>query len=98
MENVQLDVATENGTGEYAISVEDCYCPRGYSGMSCEECAPGYYRSRTYPFLGVCIPCDCNGHASTCDLYTGVCHVSTHSHFLTLQNVGLICFITKDAL
>ncbi|WAR24784.1 LAMA-like protein [Mya arenaria] len=70
---VELDVASENGTGERAISVEQCQCPRGYSGASCEDCADGYYRARNYPFLGTCVPCDCNGHADSCDLSTGVC-------------------------
>ncbi|XP_052778102.1 laminin subunit alpha-like [Mya arenaria] len=70
---VELDVASENGTGERAKSVEQCQCPRGYSGASCEDCADGYYRARNYPFLGTCVPCDCNGHADSCDLSTGVC-------------------------
>ncbi|KAH3831938.1 hypothetical protein DPMN_105211 [Dreissena polymorpha] len=70
---VELDVATENGTGEIAVSVEQCTCPRGYRGTSCEDCAMGYYRARTYPFLGTCVPCDCNGHATECDLHTGQC-------------------------
>ncbi|XP_053393780.1 laminin subunit alpha-like isoform X2 [Mercenaria mercenaria] len=70
---VELDIAAETGFGEYAASVEECACPRGYTGTSCESCVKGYYRARHYPFLGVCVPCDCNGHTDTCDVNTGEC-------------------------
>lgn len=78
---MELDIARRNGTGELADSVERCACPRGYMGTSCEDCAVGFYRARSYPFLGVCVQCDCNGHADTCDLYTGECIVSVASAF-----------------
>ena len=41
-----------------------------------QRCAPGYYRARTGPYLGVCVPCQCNGRADTCDPQTGECIVS----------------------
>ena len=34
--NVELDVATEDGDGELAVSVEQCACPAGHTGTSCE--------------------------------------------------------------
>ncbi|XP_037089474.1 basement membrane-specific heparan sulfate proteoglycan core protein-like [Pollicipes pollicipes] len=37
-----------------ATLVEECRCPPGYTGMSCEECAPGYER-RPGDFLGTCV-------------------------------------------
>lgn len=72
------------------ISVERCSCPAGYAGNSCEDCAPGYYRDPNGPHGGYCIPCQCNGHADTCDLNTGVCIVSNvfffYSAFIAAVN------------
>lgn len=58
------------------LAVEKCYCPPGYIGNSCEDCAPGYYRDPNGPHGGYCVPCQCNGHADTCDCNTGICNVS----------------------
>lgn len=63
-------------TLRYASSVEQCQCPPGYNGLSCEYCAPGYYRISSGPHGGYCVPCQCNGHAEECDVNTGVCIVS----------------------
>lgn len=71
-----LDVTTEQYSAQYSIpasSVEQCQCPPNYQGLSCEECAPGYYRVQSGPYGGYCAPCQCNGHASTCDVNTGIC-------------------------
>ncbi|KAK6020988.1 laminin EGF-like protein, partial [Ostertagia ostertagi] len=38
------------------IQVEQCACPPGYIGTSCEDCAPGYERSGRGPYLGTCVP------------------------------------------
>ncbi|XP_071119471.1 laminin subunit alpha-like [Haliotis cracherodii] len=73
LSEVQLEAATEEGQGDAALSVEQCQCPPNYQGSSCEECAPGYYRSRPTPYLGICVPCECNGHADSCDPITGEC-------------------------
>ncbi|XP_023289722.1 laminin subunit alpha, partial [Orussus abietinus] len=73
---VSLDVTT--GTyrhnGVLASGVEQCQCPPNYQGLSCEECAPGYYRVQSGPYGGYCVKCQCNGHADTCDVATGVCN------------------------
>lgn len=58
------------------LPIEKCHCPPGYTGNSCEDCATGYYRDSNGPHGGYCVPCQCNGHADTCDLNTGICHVS----------------------
>jgi hypothetical protein len=76
--NVSLDIALEgyNPNTSKAMAVEQCQCPQPYKGLSCEDCAPGYYRSQTGPYGGYCVPCQCNGHSDTCDEVTGICHVS----------------------
>lgn len=68
---------------DYATSVERCLCPENYQGLSCEECAPGFYRS-TGPYGGYCVPCECNGHAEECDVNTGKCLVSFSLMFILL--------------
>lgn len=65
------DEDDENPDFYETLSVEKCQCPPGYTGLSCEDCASGYYREGGY-----CVPCQCNGHSPTCDYYTGKCHVS----------------------
>nr|XP_031828013.1 laminin subunit alpha isoform X2 [Nomia melanderi] len=75
LSDVTLDVTTEFYSSQYNIpasSVEECQCPQNYQGLSCEECAPGYYRVQPGPHGG-CVRCECNGHADTCDVNTGIC-------------------------
>lgn len=43
------------GLGSASL-VEQCRCPAGYIGLSCESCAPGYERQDTGSWLGRCIP------------------------------------------
>ncbi|GBO45527.1 Laminin subunit alpha, partial [Araneus ventricosus] len=76
-----MDTATDNYIADapQALRVEQCHCPPSYRGSSCEECAPGYYRSKTGPYLGYCVPCQCNGHAQTCDVNTGKCIGCQHN-------------------
>lgn len=64
---------------QLASAVEDCQCPPNYVGLSCEECAPGYYRVDHGPHGGYCVPCQCNGHSSTCDVNTGICLNCQHN-------------------
>lgn len=75
LSHVSLDIATEQNTGSYqrAVEVEQCSCPVGHQGLSCEDCAPGYKRSDQGIYLGLCEPCSCNGHSDECDSETGVC-------------------------
>lgn len=79
--DVTLTVADEdheNYDRYEEIPAEKCLCPPGYSGLSCENCAPGYYRDPNGPYGGYCIPCECNGHAATCDCNTGICENCQH--------------------
>ncbi|RVE61913.1 hypothetical protein OJAV_G00175350 [Oryzias javanicus] len=70
---VGLEEATNSGTGSPGNTVEDCFCPPQYSGDSCEKCSPGFYRDAIGPYLGRCVPCECNGLAFECEDKTGRC-------------------------
>eukprot|EP00063_Salmo_salar_P020916 XP_013995751.1 PREDICTED: laminin subunit alpha-3-like isoform X7 [Salmo salar] len=70
---VGLEEATETGAGGPASTVEQCACSPVYRGDSCQKCATGYYRDGSGPYLGVCVPCSCNGLANECDERTGGC-------------------------
>ncbi|XP_077509169.1 basement membrane-specific heparan sulfate proteoglycan core protein-like isoform X48 [Amblyomma americanum] len=75
-----LDVAVEYPTGQaLAHAVEHCRCPIGYKGLSCEDCDAGYTRSGAGLYLGLCVPCFCNGHSSDCDPETGACNNCQHN-------------------
>uniref|UniRef100_A0A8C0Q579 Laminin subunit alpha-2 n=1 Tax=Canis lupus familiaris TaxID=9615 RepID=A0A8C0Q579_CANLF len=66
-----------------AAAVEVCQCPPGYSGSSCEvslqelilsaSCWPRHRRVNGTVFGGICEPCQCFGHAESCDDLTGEC-------------------------
>jgi hypothetical protein len=73
--SVSLDIANEQNTGssERALAVEQCYCPQGYTGLSCEDCAVGYTRADEGIYLGLCEPCNCNGNSRECEPESGVC-------------------------
>lgn len=75
--SVSFEIAAQEyyPSSKIALSIEQCHCPPNYAGLSCEECADGYYRVPNGPFGGYCVPCQCNGHASNCDKETGICYV-----------------------
>ena len=60
--------------------IEECICPSNTTGLSCQECSVGYFRSGE-----ACIPCQCNGHSSSCDPKTGECYDCQH------ETTGLRC-------
>ncbi|XP_075331347.1 basement membrane-specific heparan sulfate proteoglycan core protein isoform X3 [Odontesthes bonariensis] len=77
---IKMDVAVPHSTGnEHALEVEECSCPRGYRGLSCQECEEGYTRTSSGLYLGTCERCDCNGHVSSCDPVTGRCLQCLHN-------------------
>uniref|UniRef100_A0A8C0AD84 Laminin subunit alpha-2 n=1 Tax=Bos mutus grunniens TaxID=30521 RepID=A0A8C0AD84_BOSMU len=59
--------------GSFATAVEVCQCPPGYTGSSCESCWPRHRRVNGTIFGGLCEPCQCFGHAESCDDTTGEC-------------------------
>jgi hypothetical protein len=54
--NILFDSAgqVDYGLGSASL-VEECRCPNGYRGLSCEECDFGYVRQSTGPWLGRCV-------------------------------------------
>lgn len=54
-----------------------CNCLPGYTGETCNQCAPGNY-GNPHEISGYCTACDCNGNIDVndpfaCDARTGVC-------------------------
>ncbi|XP_064196122.1 laminin subunit alpha-2 isoform X2 [Anguilla rostrata] len=86
---ISLEVAEEGRPSvesERAHQIEKCDCPTGYSGLSCEECAAGFYRqlaraggSASRAGIGSCVECQCSGHSDTCDPETSVCQNCQHN-------------------
>ncbi|KAM9751596.1 basement membrane-specific heparan sulfate proteoglycan core protein isoform 3-T3 [Menidia menidia] len=80
LSDIKMDVAVPHSTGnEGALEVEECACPPGYRGLSCQECEEGYTRTSSGLYLGTCERCDCNGHGSSCDPVTGRCLQCLHN-------------------
>ncbi|XP_077368176.1 basement membrane-specific heparan sulfate proteoglycan core protein isoform X8 [Festucalex cinctus] len=78
--DIKMDIAVPHSTGnEPALEVEECACPQGYTGPSCQECEEGYTRTSSGLYLGTCERCDCNGYASGCDPETGRCLQCQHN-------------------
>ncbi|XP_071118584.1 laminin subunit beta-1-like [Haliotis cracherodii] len=87
----RLEYSLDGAVGLVASSVEKCECGTGYTGLSCESCATGFKRANVtgHEYLGVCEPCTCNNHASTCDPNTGNCLDCQH------QTTGANCEMCK---
>ncbi|XP_011501171.1 PREDICTED: laminin subunit alpha-1 [Ceratosolen solmsi marchali] len=73
------EISMENGKRSV---VENCSCPIGYIGLSCESCDWGYVKvqinSSDHQNHHKCIKCDCNNHAGSCDLIMGECGICEH--------------------
>ncbi|ELW68518.1 Basement membrane-specific heparan sulfate proteoglycan core protein [Tupaia chinensis] len=77
---VSLEVAQPGPSeGPRALEVEECRCPPGYVGLSCQDCAPGYTRTGSGLYLGHCELCECNGHSDLCHPETGACSQCQHN-------------------
>ena len=86
---------TNEAVDDPALSIEQCQCPEGYTGMSCELCSPGYFSSRKDIWGPICEPCNCHGHAQTCHPLTGEC-VTMVPDALTLPPLPFIS-LTNDS-
>uniref|UniRef100_A0A452E6V7 Laminin subunit alpha-2 n=1 Tax=Capra hircus TaxID=9925 RepID=A0A452E6V7_CAPHI len=74
LSSVDLESAVPYPTdGSFATAVEVCQCPPGYSGSSCESCWPRHRRVNGTILGGICEPCQCFGHAESCEDITGEC-------------------------
>uniref|UniRef100_A0A8W7MTS4 Uncharacterized protein n=1 Tax=Anopheles arabiensis TaxID=7173 RepID=A0A8W7MTS4_ANOAR len=83
--NVTLDtgIFVAGAENNHAYGVERCSCTPKYSGLSCQNPGPGYYRHRLPivdlewatidDMIGKVVPCGCNGRSEECDAETGVC-------------------------
>ncbi|XP_060061512.1 basement membrane-specific heparan sulfate proteoglycan core protein isoform X2 [Erinaceus europaeus] len=80
LSDIAMDTTVTYATSHgHAHSVEECRCPSGYSGLSCESCAAHFTRVPEGPYLGTCSDCNCNGHASSCDPVYGHCLNCQHN-------------------
>ncbi|XP_050052982.1 basement membrane-specific heparan sulfate proteoglycan core protein-like isoform X1 [Aphis gossypii] len=80
IQSVTLEITDSFNTGKNrAVEVEECLCPEGYKGLSCEDCAVGYTRNGQGLYLEICEPCTCNGHSNHCDPDSGIC-VNCQNH------------------
>uniref|UniRef100_W5M153 Heparan sulfate proteoglycan 2 n=1 Tax=Lepisosteus oculatus TaxID=7918 RepID=W5M153_LEPOC len=80
LSDIVMDTTTVENSGQaQALTVEECRCPPGYSGLSCESCSAGFERVSGGPYLGTCAGCSCNGHANACDPISGYCLNCQHN-------------------
>ncbi|XP_061878635.1 laminin subunit alpha-3-like isoform X1 [Entelurus aequoreus] len=70
---VGMEEAANTGTGGPGNTVEVCACPPQFTGDSCQKCGPGYFRDGNGPYLGRCVPCNCNDLTDECEDWTGKC-------------------------
>ncbi|XP_071964129.1 laminin subunit alpha-1-like [Antedon mediterranea] len=80
---IELDIgeSRRGQSGVGALSIEQCMCPPGYEGLSCERCSAGYHYISQGPFAGQCETCTCNGHSNTCNTTTGICLDCQHNTY-----------------
>jgi hypothetical protein len=66
---IERGVEAERSKEGFTIQIEECQCPRGYQGLSCENCSPGYYRDTgdmSRSVFGNCKKCPCNKNSDGC--------------------------------
>ena len=72
IKKAMMDISVpENTGGPPAEGVEECECPDGFEGLSCESCQEGFYRNEDYDdsdSAATCEPCPCNDNEDSCEL------------------------------
>ncbi|CAH8837533.1 unnamed protein product [Trichobilharzia szidati] len=69
--NLRVEHAVKSDVpGQWVGEIEQCTCPYGYEGLSCEKCAPGYQKDpedplKCRPFCA-CDKCDADGNCINC--------------------------------
>ncbi|KAM6908341.1 laminin subunit alpha-1 [Lycodopsis pacificus] len=87
--NITMETAVEVELDEGNVSrlIESCVCPPGHTGLSCQECAAGFFhqplselssKSQKSLFVRPCVRCRCNNYSETCDTETGACQGCQH--------------------
>ncbi|KAG6921955.1 heparan sulfate proteoglycan 2 [Chelydra serpentina] len=80
LSDITMDTTTVELTSQgVAQGVEECRCPIGYLGLSCERCDARFERVPEGPYLGTCSGCNCHGHSSSCDRVFGYCLNCQHN-------------------
>ncbi|XP_030839547.1 laminin subunit alpha-2 [Strongylocentrotus purpuratus] len=80
--SVYMEVGAPRGndtTSLTVLGIEECKCPKGYRGTSCEECMTGYVRVQEGPYLGRCELCTCHKHSDVCNDGNGKCQDCQHN-------------------
>ncbi len=75
LKQVSLDDAVRQNTPfGIVMEVEECRCPPGYEGLSCEQCSPGHYLDtgdRSRGQQGSCKACPCGDNSEGCVFENG---------------------------
>ncbi|XP_018650637.1 hypothetical protein Smp_146950 [Schistosoma mansoni] len=69
--NIKVEHAVKSDVpGQWVGEIEECTCPNGYEGLSCEKCAPGYQKDPDNPLkcrpFCACDKCDTEGNCIEC--------------------------------
>ncbi len=61
-----------------------------------QECDIGYRRTGGGLYLGICEQCNCYGHSTECDTFTGQCRVRTPCSSMLWFKIWQICILYPD--
>ena len=72
IKKAMMDISVpENTGGPPAEGVEECECPDGFAGLSCETCQEGFFRNESAndsESVPTCEACPCNDNEDSCEL------------------------------
>ena len=95
-----MEYSTDKAVGtNLSTNVENCTCPIGYSGLSCQQCSSGYTRAVPYgSAYSACVPCKCNNHATTCNPDNGVCQNCQHFTIGRCRTLLIMRFLAANSI